>query len=321
MIFCFSCIYRLNASEFECSRLRQQLAAYQESHGGEYKAQLEIEMAARKRLELEAERVSAALERNQRDMATVSAKASALRAEGRFIRRSVIEVAEQLRDITCEMQLQLGGVPDVREGGSSSRTIMHLATAVGMKESFPGDEAAGAGRTTAAGADGDALSRPQEIASALDDIRGMVSWLKTIPFAHLKGEEEVRMQKLIAENARLLRDVENSDALHNDRCARLEAEIETLEGLLSNMRHREAERASEFDSRRAELEALTARSRETLTRQDSELADSKRQVAELQGTVARMEDALSKATAAQTTVCSTMECCFYSAFPFLDTCI
>ena len=294
-------------SESECSRLRTQLQSYQDSQTSDYRAQLAIEIDARKRLEVEASRISGALERCQRESAATSSKASALRAEGRHIRRCVLEISEQLQELVGEMRrhshgdnsvLSSGPLNDSNDSGHTSGSLLAAALGLRVKGSY------GEGAELIQTVDGDgvlATSKSSttvegvhELTNALESIRKTITWMKSVSTWNSNHDVDGKVRRLEAENARLVREADNFASMQEDKCQRLQAEIETLENLLSASRHRESSRIHELDSRKSEIENSTARDKETLKKVENELRHSLDRVTELESEKMALQGEITK---------------------------
>jgi predicted nucleic acid-binding Zn-ribbon protein len=316
--------FRLNLSETECTRLRSQLASYQEAQTSDYRAQLSIEIDARKRLEVEAGRISAALEKCQRELASSSGRASALRAEGRHVRRCVLDVAEQLHSLVGEMRQGQGQGQGQGDSGRAPGSL--LAAALGLKTNGPNTSSASFTEAAVGGmfvqtVDGEGVRsssalRPRgseggegegegesvhELTHALENIRKTISWLQSVSSRGGLGDDRDsagRLRRLEADNARLVREADSNAGLAEERSRRLQAEVASLEGLLNAARQREAGRMQDLDSRRSEIETETMQGRGQLKKVESELGRAMDRLSELETDNDRLQKEISKLSGA-----------------------
>lgn len=286
-------------SESECSRLRAQLQTYQDAHASDHRAQLAIEIDARKRLELEAGRISTALERCQRESATISKRASELRAEGRHVRRCVLEIAEQLQEIVSDIRHKNPGdfLNDSNHSATNAPSSL-LEAALGLRSISEGAELV----QSLEGEDVPATSRAaegvHELTNALDNIRKMLSWMKSFSTWSSNHDVEGKIRRLETENSRLLREADNFSSLQEDKIRRLQSEIDTLENLLSAARHRESSRIHDLDSRKSEMEQAHERDKEALKKVENELNRTKNRLAEVDAANASLNAEVVKLSAA-----------------------
>jgi chromosome segregation ATPase/uncharacterized protein YdbL (DUF1318 family) len=274
---------RLRVSEAEGDRLRQQLASYQDRRFDDTQAKLAKEIEDKKALEIEASQLSQSLETCQKELAASNARTSALRAEGKYVRKCVLEIADQIRGAVSNLQAELpqtlAYVPDKAASGS-----LTLAVSLGIvPENI--DSRMEESKVESA-------KHIYELTKALEDIRGMSSWVISVPLLSSRAGLEGKIQKLEHENARLRRDADNTLALHEDRCRRLQTEVETLENLLRDVRQKESSRVSEYERLNNELEQSLQKDRDAMRRLDLENSNLRKKVSDLQSEAARLREEL-----------------------------
>lgn len=186
-----------------------------------------LEREKRMRAEQDVQRQIILLERTQRELSTVSSRASALRAEGRKARKEVLEAAECLRDVAGVLQATdsiVNGDPTLQlEFDIDNDPDMSTGMSMIMPHQDEDDPSVV----------GDSLGI-QEIVSVVTTIKSFGAIIRRLP--KNQAAVESTMRRLESENSRLQRELEGIEIVTDDRVQRLHSEIKHLEDQLRTLR-------------------------------------------------------------------------------------
>lgn len=219
---------RSNRAEAKSKELEERVAELTASLSEKDNA-AKMEREKRLRAEQDIQRQNILLERTQRELTLTSAKASALRAEGRKARKEVLEAAECLRDVAGILQ----ATDSITNGGENTlRLEFDVENDLDMSRSMSmivHDRR----EDDVAVHDGDTMGT-QEIVSVVNTIRNFSTIIRRLPQNQAAFESTLR--RLESENTRLQRELDSIEVVHEDRTQRLHAEIAHLEEQLRTLR-------------------------------------------------------------------------------------
>jgi chromosome segregation ATPase len=236
-------VVRVKEAEEKISELVQELADLTASNT-QKDGLLSAERDKRSRSEQELQRQNIILERTQRELATQSAKSSALRAEGRKARKEISQAAEYLREVAGILQVSAAhSVETNLRLGNESLTL----SLENIDTSFSSHRhGTGSGHVIVPPAhdkDGGDPLGIKEISSVAETIQSFTHILRQIPQHQINLESSLRRYE--TENQRLQRELDSIEVIHEDRLVRLENDNSSLERQVQVLKNREMSKAEE----------------------------------------------------------------------------
>ena len=227
--------------EEEKKTLRSSLVALQSAYDEKERARLS-EIALKQRAEADLVKYKAMMEKANFDLSDSTARAKALRTEGRKARKQILECVSLVRDMVYLVQL------DSRPADRSDEHSRLTATLTGVGGMSPIKM-----RTSAFEDVGDSEKDKQllglcealgmsELSSAVEGMKELIPWLRdTQP--KLKIEQDASMKRLEGERNRLVKDLANAELKgeDKDKNKKQRDEMRTLENQLLEARRREVD--------------------------------------------------------------------------------
>ena len=227
--------------EEEKKTLRSSLVALQSAYDEKERARLS-EISLKQRAEADLVKYKAMMEKANFDLADSTARAKALRTEGRKARKQILECVSLVRDMVYLVQL------DSRPADRSDEHSRLTATLTGVGGMSPIKM-----RTSALEDVGDSEKDKQllglcealgmsELSSAVEGMKELIPWLRdTQP--KLKIEQEASLKRLEGERNRLVKDLANAEQKgeDKDKNKKQRDEMRTLENQLLEARRREVD--------------------------------------------------------------------------------